>query len=99
MTTTGYEVTGALIITSIALAGKVIEHSDLFHAAHSSAHKNMVAIYYECANWHLHLSLGMLGLAWSQHWDASYCGPLFPLIIVGAILKGIIANPKVATLR
>ena len=99
MTTTGYEVTGAIIISVVALAGKVIEHAHLFHAVHSGAHKSIVPVYYECANWHLHLSLGMLGLAWSQHWDAAYCGPLFPLIIIGALLKGIIASPKVATLR
>jgi len=48
---------------------------------------------------HLHLSLGMLGLAWSQNWDACRCFPLSILILFGIVCKGAIAKPKPESLH
>lgn len=100
MTTTGYEVLGAGIITFAALIGKVIENSSHFHAARQkpAGKGSTVTLYYECCNFHLHLSLGMLGLAWSQHWDASLCCPLIIMIMLGVTTKGVIASSTPGTL-
>src|ERR1041385_9178313 len=99
MTTTGYEVLGASFITGIAVLGKLLENGAHFHAARAKAKNNNVGLYYECCNFHLHLSLGMLGLAWSQHWDTAFVCPFFGMILLGVTTKGVIAHPKPGTLN
>ena len=100
MSTTAYEVWGAVLITVLALAGKFVENSCHFHAARTavSGERNLSAVYYECYNFHLHLSLGMLGLAWSQDWNSQVCIPLMVLIVLGMAIKGVFADPRPATL-
>jgi hypothetical protein len=100
MTTTGFEVVGVGIITVAAIMGKVIESGHTFHSARTrGGQRDLISAYYECANFHLHLSLGMLGLAWSRHWDAAVCCPLLILIMAGVGAKGVLAGPKPDTLR
>jgi hypothetical protein len=101
MTTTTYEVIGAGLIASVALIGKIGEASSHIHASNAlpPEQRNTVALYYECLNIHLHLSLGMLGLAWSQDWNPSRCFPLIPLIFLGVISKGTIARPRPNSLK
>jgi hypothetical protein len=97
MTTTSFEVLGAAVITSIAIIGKIVENSGHFHTNHRTGGSRVV-LYYDSLNFHLHLSLGMLGLAWSQHWDTDYCAPIFILILLGITTKGVLAKPKPVTL-
>lgn len=100
MTTTGFEVVGASVITVIAVLGKWIENCAHLFAARMAPQRShgTVALHYECWNFHLHLSLGMLGLAWSQHWDATTCCPLIGFIVAGVVAKGIFADPRPGTL-
>jgi hypothetical protein len=101
MNTTIYEVLGAFLITILALAGKFVENSSLFFAARNAAsgERNLTALYYECCNFHLHLSLGMLGLAWSRDWDSQMCIPLVVLIVIGFVMKGVFADSRPSTLN
>ena len=96
MSTPNHEVEGVVLITAIALIGKLIEAArPLIYASDRSIEStSFTEVAYECFNFHLHLSLGMLGLLWTQNAGPESCIILILMVLAGVLAKGLFSKHK-----
>ncbi len=79
----------ALVMLCMSLCGKFIENARKMKDPRVPEHGKYVniKILYECLNFHLHLSLGMIGLCWGSRVDPEYTIGLFALCLAGVAFK------------
>lgn len=90
------ELTGIGIITVLAILGRLLEDCRKIGLAPRSAGKRLTNIQgmYECFNFHLTLSLAMLGFVWSTSGDSFVAAVVFILILFGIASKGVFSQHK-----
>lgn len=90
------ELTGIGIITVLAVLGRLLEDCRKIGLAPRGTGKrlNDVQGMYECFNFHLTLSLAMLGFVWSTSGDSFVSAVVFILILFGIASKGVFSEHR-----
>jgi hypothetical protein len=85
-----------LIITVIAILGRLIEHAHKFDIKNKAINiiDGNIKSFYECLNVHLSLCLGVLGLIWAYTKNINQAIVIFIFILVGLVLKGVFSEHK-----
>lgn len=90
------EFAGIAIITVLAILGRLLEDCRKIGLSPKGSRKRLTNIggLYECFNFHLNLSLGMLGLLWTTSGESSAIITVFIFILLGVASKGVFSQHK-----